>query len=358
VKGNLLAVGEGLGGLDREAQDISKELFYLTGSVANLTDEYERRLLEGETLVDEVVYRDPETGRIINKATAYTDQAQTSAMIAIDGVAAEVEITAQKIAQVETETGKRLSEAESAILVNAGQISLKASYSEVTEMVAGALDALTPAYSWQFNTGADGWDGGVWDQHSAITGTAFSRSSILFNANDNPVVRLCLKAEANGTLSWNGGQQQILIPHPGVQDAFETVVLTLTADDGWSGSVTSLHIEMDATIDSIEVGKPSATELQLQDIAYRMTNIEQELDAENARWGVYLTQDYWDTHALTLTDVSQEIDGWDAKWKVSATLKEFDSNQTLSKANQAAQWINASESNITSVVIDFNAKPG
>ncbi|MBM4876528.1 hypothetical protein HYO45_13160 [Vibrio parahaemolyticus] len=358
VKGNLLAVGEGLGGLDREAQDISKELFYLTGSVANLTDEYERRLLEGETLVDEVVYRDPETGRIINKATAYTDQAQTSAMIAIDGVAAEVEITAQKIAQVETETGKRLSEAESAILVNAGQISLKASYSEVTEMVAGALDALTPAYSWQFNTGDDGWDGGVWDQHSAITGTAFSRSSILFNANDNPVVRLCLKAEANGTLSWNGGQQQILIPHPGVQDAFETVVLTLTADDGWSGSVTSLHIEMDATIDSIEVGKPSATELQLQDIAYRMTNIEQELDAENARWGVYLTQDYWDTHALTLTDVSQEIDGWDAKWKVSATLKEFDSNQTLSKANQAAQWINASESNITSVVIDFNAKPG
>ncbi|EPP4068004.1 phage tail tip protein J-related protein [Vibrio vulnificus] len=358
VKGELDGVAEHLGELDRQAQDAAEVVFGVTSAVESMTQEYERRLLEGETLVDAVVYRDPETGQIINKAFAYTEAKYTEAGIAINGVAASVAITAQEVKRVERDTGTRISQAEAAILVNAGAINLKASYSDVTEIVSGALAALTPAYSWQFNTSVEGWQGATWTPAGTITGSVFTRAEIDFNADENSVVRLRLKAEQNGLLCWNGGAQNVQVKHPGDTSAFETVILTLNADNGWSGSITSLTISMNAEIDFIEIGKPSAAELQLQDIAYRMATVEQELDPENARWGVYVTQDYWDTNALTLTDVKQEIDGWDATWGITATLKQLDENNTLEKANSAALWVNAAESNITSVVASYNAKPG
>ncbi|WP_146043948.1 phage tail tip protein J-related protein [Vibrio vulnificus] len=358
VKNDLSGVSEQLGQLDRDAQNAAQEVLGLASQVQNMTQEYERRLLEGETLVDAVVYRDPETGQIINKAFAYTEAKYTEAGIAINGVAASVAITAKEVQRVESETGARLSEAEAAILVNANNILLKASHSEVKEVVSGALAALTPAYSWHFNTSTEDWQGATWTPAGTVTGSVFTRESIQFNADDNTVVRLRLKAEQNGLLCWNGGTQNVQVNHPGDVSAFETVILTLNADNGWSGSITSLTLTMDAEIDFIEVGKPSAAELQLQDIAYRVTSVEQELDPENARWAVYVTQDYWDSNALTLTDVKQEIDGWDATWGVTATLKQLDENNTLEKANSAALWVNAAESNITSVVASYNAKPG
>ncbi|HDY7443035.1 TPA: hypothetical protein RQJ37_004229 [Vibrio vulnificus] len=358
VKNDLSGVSEQLGQLDRDAQNAAQEVLGLASQVQNMTQEYERRLLEGETLVDAVVYRDPETGQIINKAFAYTEAKYTEAGIAIDGVAASVAITAKEVQRVESETGARLSEAEAAILVNANNILLKASHSEVKEVVSGALAALTPAYSWHFNTSTEDWQGATWTPAGTVTGSVFTRADIQFNADDNTVVRLRLKAEQNGLLCWNGGTQNVQVNHPGDVSAFETVILTLNADNGWTGPITSLTLTMDAEIDFIEVGKPSAAELQLQDIAYRVTTVEQELDPANARWAVYVTQDYWDSNALTLTDVKQEIDGWDATWGVTATLKQLDENNTLEKANSAALWVNAAESNITSVVASYNAKPG
>ncbi|KYN90557.1 hypothetical protein ATY35_09710 [Vibrio cidicii] len=358
VKGELDGVAEHLGELDRKAQDAAEAVFGVTSAVESMTQEYERRLLEGETLVDAVVYRDPKTGQIINKAFAYTEAKYTEAGIAINGVAASVAITAQEVKRVERDTGTRLSQAEAAILVNAGAINLKASYSDVTEIVSGALAALTPAYSWQFNTSVEGWQGATWTPAGTITGSVFTRAEIDFNADENSVVRLRLKATQNGLLCWNGGAQNVQVKHPGDTSAFETVILTLNSDNGWTGQITALTLTMDAEIDFIEIGKPSAAELQLQDIAYRMATVEQELDPENARWGVFVTQDYWDTNALTLTDVKQEIDGWDATWGVTATLKQLDENNTLEKANSAALWVNAAESNITSVVASYNAKPG
>lgn len=358
ITGNLNSATEDLGSIARQAQDAAKEMFGLTSQVQNFTDEYERRLMEGETLVDAVVYRDPETGLIINKAFAYTEAKYTEAGVLIDGVKAQVAITAQEIARVETETGERLTEAEAAILVNANKIELKASHAEVNELISGALEAITPAYSWQFNSGTEGWQGATWTGNGTITGSVFTKSDIAFNADENAAVRLRVKAAQNGTLSWNDGGQQIVINHPGDIEAFETIILTMTEVDGWSGEITSLQIMLDGEIDSIEVGKPSAAELQMQDIQYRVTLVEQELDPENARWAVYVTQDYWNENALTLTDVNQEIDGWDATWKVSATLQQFDENKTLEKANSAAQWIDASEANITQVVVAYNQKPG
>ncbi|MDK2631728.1 hypothetical protein QO216_23415, partial [Vibrio vulnificus] len=105
VKNDLSGVSEQLGQLDRDAQNAAQEVLGLASQVQNMTQEYERRLLEGETLVDAVVYRDPETGQIINKAFAYTEAKYTEAGIAINGVAASVAITAKEVQRVESETG-------------------------------------------------------------------------------------------------------------------------------------------------------------------------------------------------------------------------------------------------------------
>ncbi|EJG1710615.1 hypothetical protein CDB79_RS18715 [Vibrio parahaemolyticus] len=358
VKQDLSSVGERLGDVSREQQNAGKELFNLTSQVHSFRDEYERRQLEGETLINAVVYRDPDSGLIVHRAYAYTDGKYTEAALLIDGVNANLALTAKKLEDVEAETGQRLTAAEAAILVNAGQIELKASHSEVNEIVAGALESITPAYSWQFNTSEEGWLGATWTNNGTITGTVFTRTDISFNADDNSVVRLRVKSAQSGTLSWNGGSQNITILQPGDSSIFETIIIKLTPADGWTGDITSLSIAMDAEFDSIEVGKPSAAELQLGDVTYRITQVEQELDPENARWGVYLTQDFWDANALTLTDVKQEIDGWNAQWKVTATLQQLSDNKTLEKANTASQWINASEANITQVVMAYNQQPG
>ncbi|WP_342652551.1 hypothetical protein NM449_17760 (plasmid) [Vibrio metschnikovii] len=184
--------------------------------------EHERRLLEGETLVDAVVYRNPETGVIVNRAFAYTEAKYSEAQLAIDGVAATVAITAQQIERLETETGKQLTEAKAAIELNASKISQKASYSEVSEIVSGALDAITPAYSWQFNSSVEGWIGATFvEASSTIIGTQFERRNIAFNADENPVLRLRLKASQNGRLSWSGGAQNVLSSNiPGDTDRF------------------------------------------------------------------------------------------------------------------------------------------
>lgn len=353
------SISDQLSSLSRTAQDLSKSSFSMASSMQAFMQEHERRLLEGETLVDAVVYRNPETGVIVNRAFAYTEAKYSEAQLAIDGVAATVAITAQQIERLETETGKQLTEAKAAIELNASKISQKASYSEVSEIVSGALDAITPAYSWQFNSSVEGWIGATFvEASSTIIGTQFERRNIAFNADENPVLRLRLKASQNGRLSWSGGAQNVVIKHPGDTDSFELVLVKLSANDGWTGEVTSLRIDMDAEIDSIEIGKPSAAELQLQDVSYRLAMAEQELDAANARWSVYVTQDYWNANSLKLTDVRQEIDGFDAAYKISATLKQLDDSGTVEKANAAQQWIDASESTITSLVIAYNAAPG
>lgn len=337
---------------------LSLSVLGLTSSVAAMEDEYQRRFLNGEALIGAVVQVDPETGKIVNLAFNYTEQKFTQAGLLIDGVEASVKIQAQEIQRVEQETGDRITEAEAQILVNADQIALKASYTEVNEIVAGALDAITPARSWQFNTTNEGWTGATWVAGGYVTGTAFSITGLDINADENPAFRIRVQSSSAGALSWNGGAQNVALKQPVDPSQFEVIILTLTAADGWTGIIQSLEINFDATIDFIEVGKPSAAEQALEDLTARTTHIEQVLDPANARWGIYITQEYWDGNALKLSDVQQEIDAYDAHWGVSATIQELSANGTIDKANSAQTWVDAANANITDVVTSYVSQPG
>ncbi|WP_136484753.1 hypothetical protein [Vibrio sp. H11] len=344
--------------LTRSSEDGARSAFDAAVQMHTFMQEHERRLLEGETLTDAVVYRDPETGLIINRAYQYTDTRYSEASLRIDGVAAQILLATQDISRVETETGDRLVSAEAAIQLNASAITQKASYSEVSEAISGAMAAITPAYSWQFNTTEEGWPNVTWNVGGTITGTVFSRDDLSFDGDENSALRLRLKSDAGGTLSWNGGNQNVAIPAPGVSGEFETIIVSLSEADGWTGTITSIRLVMDAEIASIEIGKPSASELQLQDLSYRVTQAEQELDAENARWGVYITQDFWNENALKQSDVRAQIDAWNSTYGVTATLQKLSDNGTVDKANSAQSWIDGADAHITDLVVAYNGKSG
>lgn len=347
-----------LGNIQQLNSNLALSVLGVTSSVAAMANEYQRRFLNGEAMIGAVVQVDPETGQIINLAFNYADQKFTQAGLLIDGVKASVTIQSQEIKRVELETGDRLTEAEAQIVVQAGLISQKASYSEVNEIVAGAIDAITPARSWQFNATDEGWTGATWVAGGYVTGTAFSISGLDINADENPAFRIRVQSSSAGALSWNGGAQNVALKQPVDPSQFEVIILTLTAADGWTGIIQSLEINFDATIDFIEVGKPSAAEQALEDLTARTTHIEQVLDPANARWGIYITQEYWDGNALKLSDVQQEIDAYDARWGVSATIQELSANGTIDKANSAQTWVDAANANITDVVTSYVSQPG
>ncbi|MCO7025348.1 hypothetical protein L4F31_19565, partial [Vibrio paracholerae] len=204
----------------------------------------------------------------------------------------------------------------------------------------------------------EGWTGATWVAGGYVTGTAFSITGLDINADENPAFRIRVQSSSAGALSWNGGAQNVALKQPVDPSQFEVIILTLTAADGWTGIIQSLEINFDATIDFIEVGKPSAAEQALEDLTARTTHIEQVLDPANARWGIYITQEYWDGNALKLSDVQQEIDAYDAHWGVSATIQELSANGTIDKANSAQTWVDAANANITDVVTSYVSQPG
>lgn len=324
-------------------------------TIANYTAahaEYDARIAAGEELTDVLIVKDPQSGVITNKAFEYTDNSYSSASTRIDGVEAEVTLNAQAIAATDT----TVTEHSATLTLHESSINQKATYSEVDASIANAISAITPAYSWQFNTNVDSWTGVTWDSEGFVNTTGNSSiSGLTFAADDNPVVRVSArttdKTSSYILLSWNSGTQKIAFPLISSNNTWHTLALDLGPSDGWTGNITDILLESSSLdIDSVVIGKRSASEQDLANLTARMVTAETELDAENARWGAYVTTAYWDTNALTNTDVQSEINAWDATHNITATFQEMATDQTITKANSAQQWIDASSANIRAEV--------
>ncbi|WP_149983271.1 fibronectin type III domain-containing protein, partial [Pseudoalteromonas rhizosphaerae] len=142
-------------------QNMGLSLLNVTSAYTNWRNEYERRAFNNERLIDAAVYVDQATGTIVNRAFAYADESFNSATLMIEGVNSKITLASQQIAQSQN----RISQAEAQLIVQAAQINQKATFSEVESQIAGALAALQPAYSWQFNTSSEGFDP---DSHNAL----------------------------------------------------------------------------------------------------------------------------------------------------------------------------------------------
>ncbi|MFT6789642.1 MAG: hypothetical protein ACJAVX_003024 [Pseudoalteromonas rhizosphaerae] len=331
-------------------QNMGLSLLNVTSAYTNWRNEYERRAFNNERLIDAAVYVDQATGTIVNRAFAYADESFNSATLLIDGVNSKITLASQQIAQSQN----RISHAEAQLIVQAAQINQKASFAEVDGQIAGALSALQPAYSWQFNTSSEGFDP---DSHNAlgyIVATAqISSPAISYNAAENPMFRLRVRKHSGGTwkgdIKFNGGATALHLPEPTSSD-FETLTLdaTGTGTAGYTGTITSLEFDLGACdIDFIEVGKRGANDLALADITARTTELEQDINAATGIMAQYATTAW--VNALgyqTQSNVQTLIDSFNTQYSIAATLQEFNDQDIIVKANAAQTWIDGANATI------------
>jgi predicted phage tail protein len=324
-------------------------------------------------LTDAVFEVDPSNGQIRNRAFSYTDNAFSEANLLIDGVNSEVAIQAGRI----TDAEGRITDAESEISVQAGQIALKASYTEVNEIVAGAIDAILPVYSFGFFNSSEGW--------SAVNGTltpATSKISLTwgdienqalnYSADENPFISVSIE-RTDGT-GWSG---DLVVSFDSAPDqTYSGVILpveaggvvvrnlNLSGEPTYTGTVTGIRLKLGTSvsdtfdISSITIGKPSAAQESLEGITVQVNQLGIDIDAVEGSLSNYVTTAFYTANSVTFNNLDVTLDGADAIISLKATQQELDNNGTLSKANDAAIWIDASESNITQVVSSYNAQVG
>ncbi len=345
----------------RHRQDIEKGVLDLSANYTNWRQEYERRQLGNERLIDAVVYVDPENGLIVNRAFSYTDHAFNEANLLIDGVNASIALQANRITQSDT----RLAQAESELEVQAGQISQRATFTEMQSEIAGAIAALRPAYSWQFNSGDEGFTGV--ESYNAlgfiVALSPITTPEISYNAEQNPMFRIRVRKHAetvwNGQIIVNGGASTITVPEPASLD-WHTIQLDTEGTAGYVGNITTLQFNLgQCDIDAIEIGKRGANDLALKDIKTRTTELISDINAAEGIMAQYATTTWVSELGYqTESSVNQILDTFNTTYKVSATLQQFTDNGTLEKANTAQQFIDGAEAYIKNQITAFNAAEG
>ena len=325
------------GRLSRGQTDLSKAVFDATSAYANFRNNYEVR-----TKGNEIEF--------------------SNAKILIDENEAQIILEAERI----TASEERLVFAEATLTIQAGQITQKASFTEVDAIVASAIDALVPAYSWQYNSDVEGFTGqSSWNSLGYLVSAQSMITSpvISYDATENPMYRIRVRKPSAGT--WNGiltlnDTITLPIPEPTLDDAWEVVQVDASGTNGYTGTIIKLVADLgDCDIDYIEVGKRGASDQALTDITVRTSTIEQDINAGTGSMSAYATTT-WVTNLgyQTESNVSTLINTFDTTYSITATLEEFTENDTLAKANGAFSWIDGAYASITDFTIAYNAQEG
>ncbi|KZN69462.1 phage tail protein [Pseudoalteromonas luteoviolacea] len=334
--------------------DMQKSVFDVTAAYTHFRNEYERRTLNNERLIDAAVFVDAETGTIVNRAFSYTDTQFSEAVSLVDGAHARINFESRRIKQSE----EKLIDTRAQIELQAGQILQRATFSEVNAQIAGALAALTPAYSWQFNSSAEGFAG--FESHHVLgylvcKSTLFS-PAISLDAIDNPMLRLRVRKHAGktwlGLIHFQGGT--LPLPAPTTND-WEVIQVDATGTAGFSGIISWLQFSLGhCDIDFIEIGKRGANDLALKDITSRTTTLEQELDAGTGRMAQYATTAWVSSLGYqTQSNVQALIDSFNTQYSISAVLQALSDNDIIVKANAAQTWIDGANATIRNQVISY-----
>ena len=354
--------------LNRKETD--KELFKTTTSLAELR----RRSEQFEDDITNVLFEvNPDDGTFNVRAYTYTDNAFTQAGLLIDGVEGQVTIQAGRI----TDLGNAVEDANASIDVLAGEIELRATYTEMTEFVSGALDAIIPAYSFGFFNSAEGWtavNGAITQGNGFISTTIgdIENRSLSYSADENPIITivttrtqgtgfvgdLIVYYESDIPRTYSGVLTQKEIDSQNVQN------LNLSEEITYTGTVTGLQLVLGETtddvfeIDSITIGKPSAQLEALEGITAKVNKLGIDIDAIEGQITTFVTTAYYDENTVTLNNVTQVLDGEEAIISLKATQTLLNDQGTVDKANTAAIWVDGADANIRTSVVSFNAEEG
>lgn len=345
-----------------QRESLEQEVFNVTANYSDFRRNYEERILHDERMVGVLVDYDDASGTITNKAFSYTNQAFSEASTLIDGVDAKIVLEAKRVSAVE---GK-ITDANSQLTVQAGDINLRAKYSEVNSAIAGALSALTPAYSWQFNSDDENFTGAVSHNTAGYVVTSSSTTlttpTISYPAADNVMFKLRLRKHVGGVFNGavTGSGFSLAIPEPTAENVWENILIDATGTVGYNGTITSLVFSIgDCDVDSIEIGKRSANDLALGNVTARTTQLEFDM---NSNTGIISTlastQSITDAGYQTDANVTATIDSFNATNTITTRLDAIDSSGTIEKANSASTWVNGAEANVGTLVAAYNTANG
>lgn len=354
--------------LSRKESD--KALFDTAASLA----EFRRKSSEFENDITDAIFEvNPDNGTIGLRAYSYTDEAFSQAGILIDGVNAEVSIQAGRI----TDLGNEVQDANAEINVLAGEIELKASYTEMTEYVSGALDAIIPAYSFSFFDSAEGWtavNGTISEGASKIITTwgDIQNTNLNYSADDNPVITLtCERLAGSGytgdlVVYFDNAPSKVyngVISDTGT-GSVNVKTLNLSEEADYTGTVTGIRLILGESVSdefeitSITIGKPSAQLEALDGITAQVNQLGIDVDAIEGQLTSFVTTTFYDENTVTLNNVTQVLDGEEAIISLRATQNELNDQGTITKANSASFWVDAAEANVTTTITSFNAVEG
>ena len=334
----------------------NKELLNIGSAIHDFRKGYEERVASGERLIDAAVYIDPDSGLIINRAFSYTDQSFTNAEILINGVDGRINLAVDRVTDLENKSTL----ATSSIELLAGEIDLRATYSEVNSAVASGIASLIPKYSFQFNSDAEGFTGVSYNASGWITATAASPAvspTLNYEIEDYPVFRVLVRLHVGGT--WNGqiltGLETIPVEAPSTEDSWE--VLTIKSTN--SGTITGLTFDLgDVDIDFIEIAKQGSNDLALEGLTARVTIAESNINAIDGTFINGIITTWYNGGATITSDVNTLINSFDSTYSVSATLTAINTDGTIEKANTAQSWVSAANANIRDVVFAYNEENG
>ncbi|MCB5226193.1 phage tail protein [Alishewanella sp. 16-MA] len=353
--------------LSRQASD--KQLFDTAAAAVRLRQDVQLGITELKDATFEV---DPANGQVRLRALAYTDNSFSQASFLIDGVNANVNILAQRV----TSTEDQITQATGEIDVLAGQITLRATYTEVNQAIAGAIDAILPAYSFGFFNSAEGWaavNGTLTSAGGKVTLTLgdIANTALSFIADENPVISISLERTAGSgwqgdlIVTFDGGST---VTYVGVIDPVGSSVtvrnLNLAGEASYTGTITGLRLVLgqtiadEFTVNSITIGKPSAALTEIEGLTAQVNQLGINIDAVQGQLTSYVTSVFYSNNSVTFSNAAQVIDGTASVISLKATQQQLDQQGTVTKANSASQWVNAAEANITQVVTSYNAQPG
>lgn len=315
---------------------------------------------------------DPQTGQVVIAAYAYTNEKFNQANIRIDGAEGSITLANQNI----TAVGNRVTTSEGKIALLESGIALRVTRTELNESIAGAISAISPAYSFGFFNSNEGWVA----VNGSITNTVNKVSVVLgdiqntalnYSADDNPVISMTITR--TGGTGWVG---DLLVTYSGgstvtysgvigtvVGNAPITRILNLDSVPSYAGTVTGIRLKLGQNasdtfdIDEITIGKPSAAVTQLEGIQGQINDLGTELDGVTASLTNYVTVTKFNNEAVTLNNVNTVLDGNAGIISLKATQTLINNNNTIGKANSASTWIDAAEGNITSVITSFVNQP-
>lgn len=353
----------------------------IIGSVADAAlrrEELRDKQRLNERLIDAVVEIDRDSGTIINKAFSYTDENFTQAQTLIDGVNGQVQLAVERISINEDE----ISDLNSELLLIPGQITATAT-SVSTNIVAEALAALQPAYTFNFFDSAQGW---VAVNGTLSTTTASQIGLILgdienatldYDGEENPAIRIDIQRSAGD--GWVG--DVVVEFNDTTTETFAGIIeepsgttrvmrnLDFRGMQSYFGQINRIRLILGATtadefiVRSITIGKADAQTQALAELSARVAQAELDIDGNTGAIAqrVTVTQYQSDQDSgvlITNSNFSQVLNADEGYGEIVGTYQQILADGTITKANQAGLFIGAYEGTfeayVGSVQIQFN----